>query len=69
METGLIHPPVGLNLFVIKNIAPDIPLADIIWGVLPFVALMLLAVLMICVAPGIATTLPDAIMGSVGTAR
>jgi C4-dicarboxylate transporter, DctM subunit len=69
METGLIHPPVGLNLFVIKNIAPDIPLADIVWGVLPFVALMLLAVLMICVAPGIATALPDAIMGSVGTAR
>ena len=27
MEMGLIHPPVGLNIFVIKNIAPDIPLA------------------------------------------
>ena len=63
METGLIHPPVGLNLFVIKNIAPDIALADIIWGVLPFVALMLLAVLLICIAPGIATVLPDAVMG------
>jgi C4-dicarboxylate transporter, DctM subunit len=69
METGLIHPPVGLNLFVIKNIAPDIPLGDIVWGVLPFVALMLLAVVMICVLPGIATMLPDAIMGSVGTGR
>jgi TRAP-type C4-dicarboxylate transport system permease large subunit len=69
METGLIHPPVGLNLFVIKNIAPDIPLADIVWGVLPFVALMLLAVVMICVLPDIATALPDAIMGSVGTPR
>ena len=63
METGLIHPPVGLNLFVIKNIAPDITLAEIIWGVLPFVGLMLLAVVMICVAPGIATALPDAVMG------
>ena len=63
METGLIHPPVGLNLFVIKNIAPDIALADIIWGVLPFVALMLLAVLLICVVPGIAIGLPDAVMG------
>jgi len=29
MEMGLIHPPVGLNIFVIKNIAPDIPLKDI----------------------------------------
>ncbi|MEP6873928.1 MAG: TRAP transporter large permease subunit, partial [Burkholderiales bacterium] len=63
METGLIHPPVGLNLFVIKNIAPDIALADIIWGVLPFVGLMLLAVLLICMVPGIAIGLPDAVMG------
>ena len=37
MEMGLIHPPVGLNIFVIKNIAPDIPLRDVIWGVMPFV--------------------------------
>lgn len=63
METGLIHPPVGLNIFVIKNIAPDIPLRDIIWGVAPFVVLMLAAVVLICVFPGIATALPDAVMG------
>ncbi|WP_077037922.1 TRAP transporter large permease [Pelomonas sp. KK5] len=63
METGLIHPPVGLNIFVIKNIAPDIELSDIIWGVLPFVILMLLAVVLICVFPGIATALPDLVMG------
>ena len=65
METGLIHPPVGLNIFVIKNIAPDIPLDEIIWGVLPFVVLMLLAVVLICLFPGIATALPDAVMGVV----
>ncbi|MBW8844807.1 MAG: TRAP transporter large permease [Burkholderiales bacterium] len=64
METGLIHPPVGLNIFVIKNIAPDIPLNKIIWGVLPFVGLMLFAVLMICIFPGIATGLPDWVMGA-----
>jgi C4-dicarboxylate transporter DctM subunit len=63
MELGLIHPPVGLNLFVIKNIAPDIPLRDVIWGVMPFVALMLFAVVLMCVFPGIATWLPDAVMG------
>ncbi len=63
MEAGLIHPPVGLNIFVIKNIAPDISLSDIIWGVLPFVLLMFLAVLLICIFPGIATALPDAVMG------
>ncbi len=63
MEMGLIHPPVGLNIFVIKNIAPDIPLKDVIWGVLPFVGLMMVAVLLCCFIPGIATALPDAVMG------
>jgi C4-dicarboxylate transporter, DctM subunit len=63
MEMGLIHPPVGLNLFVIKNIAPDIPLRDVIWGVLPFVGLMILAVVLLCFFPGIATWLADAVMG------
>ena len=63
MEMGLIHPPVGLNIFVIKNIAPDIPLKDVIWGVMPFVGLMFLAIILLCVFPGIATGLPDIIMG------
>ena len=69
MEAGLIHPPVGLNLFVIKNIAPDITLGQIIWGVLPFVALMFVAVVLICLLPEIATALPDAVMGAVPGAR
>lgn len=64
METGLIHPPVGLNIFVIKNVAPDIPLKDVVWGVMPFVALMLLAVLLLCLFPGIATWLPNTVMGA-----
>jgi len=62
MEMGLIHPPVGLNIFVIKNIAPDIPLADVILGVLPFAVLMLLAVLLISAFPAIALWLPAAAM-------
>jgi C4-dicarboxylate transporter DctM subunit len=63
MELGLIHPPVGLNLFVIKNIAPDIPLRDVIWGVMPFVGLMIVAVVLLCFFPGIATWLADVVMG------
>jgi tripartite ATP-independent transporter DctM subunit len=62
MEMGLIHPPVGLNIFVIKNIAPDISLRDVVWGVMPFVGLMFVAVILLCVFPGIATGLPDMIM-------
>ena len=58
MEMGLIHPPVGLNIFVIKNIAPDIPLSKVMWGTLPFVALMMLAIVTICAFPGIAMLLP-----------
>ena len=58
MEMGLIHPPVGLNLFVIKNIAPDIPLSDIIWGVMPFVGIMIATVILLCFVPGIAMWLP-----------
>jgi len=63
MEMGLIHPPVGLNIFVIKNIAPDIPLRDVIWGVVPFVVLMVIAVVILCISPEIATWLPDLVMG------
>ena len=63
MEMGLIHPPVGLNIFVIKNVAPDIPLKDVIWGVMPIVGLMFLAVFLLCAFPGIATGLPNLVMG------
>lgn len=64
MEMGLIHPPVGLNIFVIRNVAPDIPLIEVIWGTLPFVLLMALAVLLMCFFPQISTALPDLVMGA-----
>src|SRR6202521_3108990 len=63
MEMGLIHPPVGLNIFVIKNIAPDIPLGEIIWGTLPFVILMAIAVVILSLFPEIATGFPNLVMG------
>ena len=64
MEMGLIHPPVGLNLFVINSIAPDIPLSRIIWGVLPFLALMAIGIVLLCFFPEIATALPDHYKGT-----
>jgi tripartite ATP-independent transporter DctM subunit len=63
MEMGLIHPPVGLNIFVINKIAPDIGLKDIVWGTLPFVVLMIAAIVILCAVPGIATALPDWVYG------
>ena len=64
MEIGLISPPVGLNLYVINGIAPDISLKTILMGSLPFVACMVLAILLLCFFPGLATWLPDAVMGT-----
>jgi C4-dicarboxylate transporter DctM subunit len=66
MEMGLIHPPVGLNIFVIRSIAPDISLSEIIRGVLPLLLIMVAAVILVSVFPRIATALPDAIMGAAG---
>jgi TRAP-type C4-dicarboxylate transport system permease large subunit len=63
MEMGLIHPPVGLNIFVINRIAPDVGLGHIIWGTLPFVVLMALAVVILSIAPQIAMWLPTLIYG------
>lgn len=63
MEIGLISPPVGLNLYVINGIAPDIPLKTILLGSLPYVACMVLAIILLCLFPGIATWLPDLVMG------
>lgn len=63
MEMGLIHPPVGLNIYVIKSIAPDIPLKELMLGIIPFVILMVFALILMCIFPSIATALPNWIMG------
>jgi tripartite ATP-independent transporter DctM subunit len=60
MEAGLIHPPVGLNLFVIQGIAPDISLKELVIGVLPFILIILLFVVAFSFFPGLATWLPSA---------
>jgi C4-dicarboxylate transporter DctM subunit len=59
MEMGLIHPPVGLNLFVIQGIAPDIKLRNIIWGTMPFIGIMILGIVLLCFFPDIALWLPN----------
>ncbi len=64
MEIGLISPPVGLNLYVINGIAPNISLKTILLGSLPFVACMVIAILLLCLFPAIATWLPEAVMGA-----
>ncbi|MBS9722012.1 TRAP transporter large permease [Tianweitania sp. BSSL-BM11] len=63
LEVGLITPPVGLNLYVINSIAPDISLKTILRGSMPYVLCMFAAILILCFVPQIATWLPDLIMG------
>lgn len=63
MELGLITPPVGLNLFVINGITPDVPLQTILRGVFPFMLCMVLSIVILCFFPEIATWLPQKMMG------
>lgn len=64
MEVGLITPPIGLNLFVINAIAPRVPTRDILWGALPYVIVMFIAILILCVFPDIVTWLPNQMLGA-----
>jgi C4-dicarboxylate transporter DctM subunit len=65
MEVGLITPPVGLNLYVINAIAPDVPLQRVLRGSAPYAFCILLAIVILSFFPEIATWLPDALMGPV----
>lgn len=57
-EMAVITPPVGLNLYVIKGIAPQVPLNDIILGALPFVLVELVAIVILAIFPEIVLWLP-----------
>ncbi|MBP5858448.1 TRAP transporter large permease [Marivibrio halodurans] len=63
MEIGLISPPVGLNLYVINGIAPDISLRTILVGSLPYVFCMVASIVILCLFPEIATWLPELVLG------
>jgi C4-dicarboxylate transporter, DctM subunit len=58
VEMGMITPPVGLNLFILKGIMPDIAMKDIALGSIPFVFLLMLGLGLIMIFPSLATWLP-----------
>ena len=62
-EISLITPPVGLNLYIIKGITPDVSLSKILRGSIPFMFMMVLAIIILCIFPEIVTWLPDKLMG------
>ncbi len=63
LEMGLISPPVGVNVFVVKGIAPGVPMGTIFRGIWPFWFAMLAAVLLVLAVPGIALLLPNTMFG------
>ena len=65
MEIGLITPPVGLNLYVINSIVKDVNLKTVLWGAFPFMLCLVLGILLLTLIPGIASWLPDYLMGPV----
>jgi C4-dicarboxylate transporter DctM subunit len=62
MEVGLVHPPVGLNLFVLSTIS-DAPMGEVIRGILPFLVLLLCVLGLITYWPAMTLWLPDLVFG------
>ncbi len=54
MEIGFVHPPIGMNLYVIQGVAPDVPLSRVFKGVLPFLMADLVHLVMLVMFPVIA---------------
>ena len=59
LEMGLISPPVGINVFVVKGIAEDVPMYRIFAGILPFWAAMIVCIVLLIAFPQIALILPN----------
>ena len=59
MEIGFIHPPIGMNLYVIQGIAKDVPLTRIFKGTLPFLAADFLHLGLLIAVPALALALPQ----------
>jgi len=59
VELGLIHPPVGMNVFVIKSVVHDVTFSSIFKGVLPFIATDILRLIILIAFPIIALWLPN----------
>ena len=59
IEMGMITPPVGINVFVVKSIAPEVPMGTIFKGVMPFWCAMFISLILLIAFPQIALILPN----------
>jgi len=61
VEIGLVHPPVGMNLYVINKLARDVPMKETAWGVMPFLASDFVRIIVLVFVPGITLWLVHAL--------
>ncbi|MBN2808147.1 MAG: TRAP transporter large permease [Deltaproteobacteria bacterium] len=59
LEAGLVTPPVGLNLYIVQGVAPDIHIGKVLKGVVPFIVLLFVGILILCIFPDLTTWLPS----------
>jgi tripartite ATP-independent transporter DctM subunit len=59
VEIGLITPPIGVNLFVIRSVMSDIPMMTVVRGVIPFIVADILRILLIAAVPALSLWLPN----------
>ncbi len=59
LEAGLVTPPVGLNLYIVQGVAPDIPISKVLKGVIPFIILLFVGIAILCLFPELSTWLPS----------
>ncbi len=62
LEMGLISPPVGVNVFVVKSLVPDVSMSQIFSGILPFWLAMLVCLILLIAFPQIALFLPNSMI-------
>jgi tripartite ATP-independent transporter DctM subunit len=63
LEMGLISPPVGINVFVVKGLVPDVSLTQVFAGIFPFWFAMIVALIFIVLFPQIALYIPNQMIG------
>jgi len=63
LEMGLIDPPVGINVFIVKGLVPDVPMTEIFAGIVPFWLAMMLCIAILIVFPEIAMFIPNTMIG------
>ncbi len=62
LEMALISPPVGMNVFVVKSVARDVPMRDIYIGILPFWAAMMVCLVLLVAFPQLSLILPNTML-------